>query len=145
MTDQQIKDAIRGFLKAWTTGDTKQALTMFTNDSVWVNPQGTFKGVSQIEKYTTWIYSNNKNFQIVENGIGIIVQGDKAVIEHDVSGVLNGKSWKVPATCTWEFKDGKVDSVRTFYDVLFQAKQATGGISNWMVNMVVNASQKGLK
>jgi len=145
MTDQQIKDAIRGFLKSWTGGDIKQALSLFTNDSVWVTPQGTFKGLSQIEKYTKWIYEGNKDFKIVENGIGIIVQGDKAVIEHDVSGTLNGKKWLSPATCAWEFKNDKVANLRTFYDVLSQAQQASTGIGKWMVNMVVNASQKGLK
>jgi ketosteroid isomerase-like protein len=146
MTDQQIKDAIHNFLKSWTAGDMKQTLSLITDDSVWVNPQGTFKGTSQIEKYAKWIYDNNKDFKIVENGVGIIVQGDKAFIEHDVSGTLNGMKWVVPASCAWEFKDGKVASVRTFYDVLGQAQQAAKGmLARWMVGQVVNASQKGLK
>ena len=73
MTEQQIKDAIRNFLKAWTSGKIKEVLSLFTDDSTWVTPQGTFKGPSQIEKYANWIYENNKEFKIVENGIGIIV------------------------------------------------------------------------
>lgn len=146
MTDQQIKDAIRGFLKAWTAADTKQGLSLFTEDSVWINPQGTFKGKAQIEKYMTWITSTNKDFKIAENGIGVIVQGDSAVIEHEVSGTLNGMKWVVPATCAWEFKNGKVANVRTFYDVLSQAQQAAKGmIPRWMVSKVINVSQKGLK
>jgi ketosteroid isomerase-like protein len=146
MTDQQIKDTIRGFLKSWTAGDMKQALSIFTDDSVWINPQGTFKGLSQIEKYATWVYQGNKPFTITENGVGIIVQGDKALIEHDVSGTLNGMKWVVPANCIWEFKNGKVSNMRTFYDVLSQAQQAAKGmIPRWMVKTVVNASQKGLK
>jgi len=145
MTDQQIRDAIRGFCKAWTAGDIKQALTIFTDDSVWVNPQGTFKGLSQIEKYAKWIYEGNKDFKIVENGIGIIVQGDTAVIEHDVSGILDGKKWVSPADCIWEFKNGKVARVRTFYDVLSQAQQVAKGPAKIAVNAVVNASKKGLK
>lgn len=146
MTDQQIKDAIRSFLKAWTSGDTKQALSLFTDDSVWINPQGTFKGNAQIEKYMNWICNTNKDFKIVENGVGIIVQGDTAFIEHDVSGTLNGMKWLVPASCAWEFKNDKVTNLRTFYDVLTQAQQAAKGmIPRWMVKTVVNASQKGLK
>ena len=145
MTEQQIKDAIRNFLKAWTSGKIKEVLSLFTDDSTWVTPQGTFKGPSQIEKYANWIYENNKEFKIVENGIGIIVQGDKAVIEHEVSGVMNGMKWVSPATCAWEFKGDNIATVRTFYDVLGQAQQAAKGVSKWMVNMVVNASRKGLK
>ena len=55
MTDQQIKDAIRSFLKAWTAGDTKQALSFFAEDAVCIVPPGTFKGTAQIEKYITWV------------------------------------------------------------------------------------------
>jgi uncharacterized protein (TIGR02246 family) len=145
MTDQQIKDAIRGFCKSWTSGDVKHALSLFTDDSVWVTPQGTFKGMSQIEKYAKWIYENNKDFKITETGIGIITQGDTAVIEHDVSGTMDGMKWVSPADCIWEFKNGKVARVRTFYDVLSQAQQVAKGPAKLAVNAVVNASQKGLK
>ena len=144
MTDQQIKDAIRSFCKAWTSGDIKQALALFTNDSVWVTPQGTFKGLAPIEKYATWVYSGNKGFKITENGIGIIVQGDNAAIEHDVSGTMNGKKWITPASCAWEFRGGKVARIRTFYDVLSQAQQVAKGPAKIAVNAVVSASQKGL-
>ncbi len=118
---------------------------MFTNDSVWVNPQGTFKGLEQIQKYAAWIYQGNKDFKIMENGNGIIAQGDNAFIEHEVSGTLNGNKWAVQAACAWQFKNGKVAKVTTFYDVLGQAQQATRGMSNWMVNMVANATKKGLQ
>jgi ketosteroid isomerase-like protein len=48
MTDQEIKDAIRGFIKSWAAGDVKNALSFFAEDGVWKGPQGTFKGTSQI-------------------------------------------------------------------------------------------------
>ena len=50
MTDQQIKDAIRDFLKSMTAGDIKTALSFVAEDAVWTGPQGTFKGKAQIEK-----------------------------------------------------------------------------------------------
>ena len=49
MTDQQIKDSIHGFLKAWTEGNTKQAVSFFAEDASFTVPRGTFKGTSQIE------------------------------------------------------------------------------------------------
>ncbi len=146
MTDQQIKDAIHGFLNAWVAGDIKKVASVFAEDGVWITPQGTYKGTSQIEKYANWIYSSNTNFKITEKGVGIIVQGDKAIIEHDVSGTMNGRNWIAPSDCIWEFKDGKAYNVRTFYDVLSQAQQAANGmIARWMVNSVVKATQKGLR
>jgi ketosteroid isomerase-like protein len=145
MTDQEIKDAIRGFLKAWTAGDTKQALSFFAADAVLISPFGTSRGISQIEKNITWVNKITKDYKITETGIGIITQGDTGVIEHKISGISNGKKWESPAMCIYEFKNGKIANVRSFYDILGQAQQIATGIGKWMVNMVVNASQKGLK
>jgi ketosteroid isomerase-like protein len=144
VTEQQIKDAMRGFINAWTTGDIKKALALFTDDTVWVTPQGTFKGIAESEKYANWVYKGSKDFKIMENGIGVIVQGDTAVIEHDVSGNMDGMKWVSPAACIWEFKDGKVARVRTFYDVLSQAQQVAKGPAKIAVNAVVKAANKGL-
>ena len=146
MNDQQTRDAIRGFLKSWVAGDTKQALASFTEDTVWVTPHGTFKGVAQAQNYMTWINRVANNYKITENGIGIIVQGNTAVIEHNLSGTTNGMKWEIPASCIWEFKNDKVASVRTFGDILTQAQQAAKGMfAKWAVNAVVNGSRKGLR
>jgi len=145
MTDQQIKDGIRGFLKAMTAGDTKSALSFLTDDAVWIAPQGTFRGIAQIEKLITWSNTYSKDNKVTENGIGIITQGDMGVIEHKLSGIYHGKKWESPAVCIYEFKNGKIASMRGFYDALSQAQQASKGMANWMVNMVVNSSRKGLK
>jgi ketosteroid isomerase-like protein len=145
MTDQQIKDAIRGFLKAWTAGDTKQALSFLAENVVLISPLGTFKGIAQIEKNITWVNKMTKDYKVTETGIGIITQGDTGIIEHNLSGTTNGRKWVSPAVCIYEFKNGKMANVRSFYDGLSQAQQAATGIGKWMVNMVVNVSQKGLK
>jgi ketosteroid isomerase-like protein len=145
MTDQQIKDAIRGFLKSWTLGDTTQALSLFTEDTVWVTSSGTFKGITQIGNYIKWINGLVKDYKITENGIGIVVQGDTGIIEHDLSGTINGNKVKFPAMCVWEFKNGKVVNLRTFSDRLALAQQAAKGMfAKWAVNAVVNGTQKGL-
>ncbi len=145
MTDQQIKDAIRGFRKAWAAGDIKQAITFFADDAVYVTPQGTFKGTAQIEKYITWVNRMNKDYKTTETGIGIITQGDTGVIEHNMSGTFKGMKWESPAVTIYEFKNGKIANLRLFYDVLSQAQQASKGIAKWWVNTVVNNSRKGLR
>jgi ketosteroid isomerase-like protein len=146
MTDQQIKDSIHGFFKAWTTGDTKQALSFFADDAVFIVSRGTFQGTAQIEKYITWINRGTKDYKVTETGIGIIAQGDKAVDEHKLSGTANGMKWELPAVCVYEFKNGKIADMRGFYNVLSQVQQSTKGMfAKWMVNTVLNGSQKGLK
>ena len=146
MIEQEIKDAIRGFFKAWTTGDTKQALSFFAEDAVCIFPRGTFKGIAQIEKYLTWVNRGIKDYKFTETGIGIITQGDTAVDEHKLSGTSNGIKWELPAVCIYEFKNGKIANMRGFYNVLSQLQQtAKGMLAKWMVNTVENASRKGLK
>ncbi len=145
MDEQQIKDAISSFHKAWTAGDTKQAVTFFADDAVWVTPQGTFKGISQIEKNAAWVNKIVKNYAITRKGIDIIVQGDAAVVEHSLSGTTNGMKWEVPAVSIYEFRNGKMANVRVFFDVLSQSQQVAKGIGKRVVNIVVSESRKGLK
>ena len=146
MTDQQIKDTIRGFLQSSKAGDVKSALSFFTEDALWTSPHGTFKGTAQIEKFLTWMSTTNKERDVTEIGIGIITQGDIGVIEHKLSGIYFGGKWESPTVCIYDFKNGKIANVRAFYDVLSEAQQASKGMfAKWIVNMVVNASRKGLK
>jgi ketosteroid isomerase-like protein len=145
MTDQEIKDAIRSFIKSWAAGDVKNALSFFAEDGVWTGPQGTFKGISQIEKFLTWVIGITKDYHATETGIGIITQGDMGVIEHDLYGTVNGMKGVVPTACIYEFKNGKIANVRVYQDRLTLAQQATKGISKWIVNMVVKGSKRGLQ
>jgi len=146
MKEQEMKDSIRGFFKAWMAGDTKQALSFFADDAVFIVPRGTFKGTAQIEKYLAWVNRGTRDYEVNEAGIGIIIQGDMAVDEHRLSGISNGVKWEVPAVCIYEFKNGKIANMRGFYDLLSQVQQSTKGMfAKWRVNTVVNGSQKGLK
>ena len=145
MTEQQMKDAAIGFEQAWMAGDVKQALSFFADDAVWIAPNGTFKGKVQIEKYLTWVNNIVKNYKITETGIGIIVQGDVAIAEHILSGTIDGMKFESPAVCIDEFKNGKIVSLRTYFDRLAQSQQVAKGIfAKWGVNAVVNGVQKGL-
>jgi ketosteroid isomerase-like protein len=146
MNDQQIKDAIRGFLNSWATGDVKKALSFLAEDVVWIAPHGTFRGTAQIENFITWVNRVNKDYKITETGIDIITQGDTGVIEHNLSGIYEGMKWELPTVCIYDFKNGKIATVRVFQDRLTLAQQvAKGFFPKWTVNTVVNATKKGLK
>jgi ketosteroid isomerase-like protein len=146
MTEQEIKDTINGFFKAWMAGDTKQALSFFTDDAVFIVPRGTFKGTAKIEKYLTWVNKGTRDYNVTKTGIGIITQENIAVDEHRLSGISNGVKWEVPAVCIYEFKNGKIANMRGFYDLLSQVQQSTKGMFvKWMVNTVINVSKRGLK
>ena len=146
MSEEQIKGAIRGFIKAMVAGDAKQATSFLAPDVVWTEPGGVHKGALEIGAYVEKVKKAVQDYRITENGIGIVVQGNTGIIEHDLSGITDGKKWEVPAMCIYEFKNDKMQNIRTFYDRLSQAKQAAGGlIAKTAVNSVVNAIEKQLR
>jgi uncharacterized protein (TIGR02246 family) len=145
MSDEQIRAVIRGFIKAGVAKDTKQAASFLAPDAVWTEPGGVHRGVSEITAYMERINKTVQDYRIVENGMGVVVQGNTGVIEHDLIGTTKGKKWQLPATCIYEFKNDKMQNIRTFYDRLSQAKQgAKGMLQKWAVNAVVNGMQKSL-
>ena len=146
MSDEQIKEAIRGFLKSIMDGDVTKSLSFLAQEVVWVTPQGTFKGSLAAQKYLIWMKQITKDSKVTETGIGILVQGNNAVIEHNLGGTYEGKGWEIPAMCIYEFRDGKIQNMRSFYDTLAQARQVVkGGIPKMAVNSVVKATVKGLR
>ena len=146
MSEEQMKTAIRGFLKSLMEGDVTKSLSFLTQGVVWVVPQGTFKGSAEVQKYLTWMKQTVKDSKITETGIGILVQGNAAVIEHNLAGTTNGMKWEVPGMCIYEFTGEKIQNVRAFYDTLAQAKQAVKGcIPKMVVNSVMKAISKGLR
>ena len=146
MSDEQIKAAIRGFIKSMIDGDVTKSLSFLAQDVVWVAPQGTFKGSAEVQKYLTWMKQVAKDYKITENGIGILVQGNNAAIEHNIAATTNNMKWEIPALCVYEFKDDKIQNIRSFYDRLAQASQVVKGVIPKMaVNSVVKATVKGLR
>ncbi len=145
MTEEQIKTAIRGFLQSSVAGDVTKALSFLVDDAVWVAPQGTFKGTTEIKRLLTWNNQIAKDSTVTETGIGIVTQGNIGIIEHNLSSITDGEKWEIPAVCIYEFKDDKIQNMKGFYDTLGLAKQASKGpFARMVVNMVVNRTEKGL-
>jgi ketosteroid isomerase-like protein len=146
MSEQEIKNAIREFLRALMDRDIQKSLSFFKEDGAWHSAQGAFKGTADLKRYLTWMTQATPDFKVTETGIGIIAQGNTGVIEHILSGTFQGRKWEIPAVCVYEFSDGKIQNVRTFSDRLSQAQQvATGFISRKAVNSIVKAMEKGLR
>lgn len=145
MSDEQIKGAIRGFLKAVVAGDA-QALSFLAPEVTSVGPATTFKGPADVVGYFNKIRKVAPDFKVTENGMGISVTGNIGVIEHDLSGTTNGKKWVLPATCVYEFKGDKIRAIRTFYDRLSLAQQSVKGwFPKMAVNMVANGMEKQMR
>lgn len=146
MAEEKIPSIMREFVKTMEDGDVEKSLACFTEDAVWVNPNGTFRGKAELRRYVTVLYDMMKNTKVKECGNGIIAQGNKAFFEHEISGTVEGKKVAILAMCAYEFEGDKIKEVRTTFDRLSMAQQAVkGGLPKMMVNMIVKQAEKGLR
>ncbi len=146
MPEEKIPAIMREFVKTMEDGDVEKTLAYFAEDGVWVNPNGTARGKDELRRYLAWMYDQIKDIEVKECGNGIIVQGNKAFFEHEMTGTMEGKKATMLAMCAYEFEGDKIKETRTTYDRLSMAQQAVkGGLPKMMVNMIVKQAEKGLR
>lgn len=145
MADEKIPSIMREFVKTMSDGDVEKTLAYFTDDAVWVTPNGTAKGKDELRLYLKVMYDQMKDVKVTECGNGIITQGNKAFFEHVIAGTMQGKRAEVLAMCAYEFDGDKIKETRTTWDRLSMAQQAVKGwLPTMMVNMIVKQAEKGL-
>jgi ketosteroid isomerase-like protein len=145
MADEKFASLMRDFVKTLGEGDVEKLLSFLTEDAVWVNPNGTFKGKKELRRYLTVFSQSMRDVTVTECGNGIIVQGNKAFFEHVIAGTIEGKRAEALAMCAYEFSDDKIKEVRTTYDRLLMSQQVAPWFGKWMVNFIVKQAEKGLR
>ena len=93
--------------------DVNRAISFFTDDAVWYNPKGIFKGKKELKEYMTWLFKTVSGMKFVDDGVGIIVQGNKGVFQHIFECTIKGSKIKVPTFCTYLFNGQKCKIHRT--------------------------------
>ena len=110
-----------------------------------VNPDGVFKGKEEIKNYLKRVFDTSPDLKIIESGVKIIAEEDRAVYEHILEGSYEGMKYQILALGICEFKGDKIQHVRTVYDRLTLAQQlAKGKIAKTAVNSIINRMEKGL-
>jgi len=97
--------------------DTTRALSFFTDDAVWINPKGVFKGKEEIKEYLAWLFKTVSDMKFVDDGVGIIIQGNKGIFQHILECTIRGSKIKVPSFCTYIFDGQKCKTHRTIKTV----------------------------
>jgi hypothetical protein len=146
MTDEQMKNAIRGTLQSLAAGDIDKAVSYFAADVAYKDPFGTFNGIAELKRYFAAVNKTFKESKVTETGIGIVIMGNIGISEHIISATMRGMKGQVAEVNIFEFKNDKIQSARGFLDRLAIAKQAAKGpIEKMMVNMLDNSMEKGLR
>jgi len=145
MAKEEIISIMRNFKDALNKKDIEESLSFFTEDADWVDPNGVFKGKEEIKNYFKWVYETSPDHKLIESGVKIIAEEDRAVYEHILEGSYEGMKYQIFALCIYEFKGDKIQHIRTAYDRLSMAKQlAKGKIAKTAVNSIINRMEKGL-
>jgi len=143
MTNEEIGNIMRDFVETMTKGDVEKTLSFFTEDAVWVEPNGTFKGKDELRSYLSAQAKSMEDRTITEAGNGIIVERNKAFFEHVLGATVQGRRAEFLAMCAYEFSNGKIKEVRSTYDRLLIAQQAVKGwLPKMLVNFIVKQSEK---
>src|SRR5680860_1460097 len=113
MSKEELISMMRNFRDALNKKDLEKSLSFFTEDADWVNPNGEFKGKEGLKKYLKWGFEVSPDQKVVESGVKIIAEEDKAVYEHILEGSFEGMKYQIPALCIYEFKGDKIKHLKT--------------------------------
>ena len=145
MAEKEIESIIRDFVDALEKKDIDRALSFFTDDATWFTTQGAFKGKEEIKRYIAWMSKSLTGVKFADDGVGIIIQGNKAVYQTIFESIYEGIKIKVNNVCTYEFSGEKIKNHWIITDRLSMAKQAaTGPIARKAVNTIIARMEKGL-
>lgn len=145
MAKEEIISIMRNFKDAYNKKDLEESLSFFAEDADWVNPDGVFKGKEEIKSYFKRLFEIIPDQKVIESGVKIIAEEDRAVYEHIFEGSYEGMKYQILALCICEFKGDKIQHIRTVYDRLSLAKQvAKGKMAKMAVNSIINQMKKGL-
>jgi len=142
MSKEEMKRVIYGAQEAIMKNDAGKLASIFTEDSTAAFPMEiAFKGPESAKTYLNWIYSEFTKLTLKETGL--VIEGNRAAYEYVLEGTTpEGLAVSIPGVAIYEFKDGKVRSTRSYYDVLSMAKQAAKG---WLAERAIRSIEKQYK
>jgi ketosteroid isomerase-like protein len=145
MAEKEMENTIRSFVDALGKKDMERAISFFTDDATWFTAEGTFIGRDEIKRYLAWMSKTLTDLKGTDSGVGIIIQGDKAVYQTIFESTYEGIKIKVDTVCTYEFSGDRIKNHWIISDRLSMAKQAAKGpIAKMAVNTIISRMEKGL-
>ncbi len=146
MTEEERKSIVRQFLAAFAERDIEKALAFLTEDATWITPGGRYEGKPAVRRYMAWEAKSVPTLTITETGAGLMVQGDQALIEHTLAGTIRGEPCEWLGMCAYEFRNSKIQEVRTVFDRMALLQQsATGWLESKIVDAVARPTESGLE
>ncbi len=129
MSEEKIVSVIREREIAREKRDVEKMLSFLTEDVVWTNNEGIFKGKEEVKRYFTWETQRMTAAKTRAAGIGTIVKGNIAVRELVFEGSTSeGRGFSgIPVIIVEEFSGEKITRHSEYFDRLSLAKQVAKG------------------
>jgi len=105
--DKKIKNIIRNYIKSFEEKNEKKVLSYFNDDAIWIAPQYKFMGKKEIRGYVLWLFENIKDLTFIDDGIGIMVNGNEAVYQHIFKATIKDVKIKIPSMFIFKFTGNK--------------------------------------
>ena len=113
MSEKKFEEMIRDYVDALEKNDVNRALSFFSDDAVWHNPKGVYTGTKELTEYLTWLFAVVSDMKFVDDGVGVMVQGNKGIYQHILECTVRGTKKRVPTFCTYLFNGQKCEIHRT--------------------------------
>lgn len=105
--DEKIKSIIRNYIKSFEEKNEKKVLSYFNDDATWIAPQCKFTGKKEIRGYVLWLFENIEDLTFIDDGIGIMVNGNEAVYQHIFKATIKDVKIKIPSMFIFKFIGNK--------------------------------------
>jgi uncharacterized protein (TIGR02246 family) len=115
MSMEKIVGVIRRWRAALEKDDAEKALSLVTDDAIWVTSQGTFKGKEEWKRALAEMQKVAKNVKFKDGEFGIVVKGNKATSQYTLEyKTMDGMKHESLGVCLYEFKNYKIQHHWTF-------------------------------
>lgn len=105
--DEKIKTIIRSYISSFEEKNVEKVLSYFTEDASWNTPQFNINGKNKIEEYILWLFENIEDINFIQDGIGIMVNEDKAVCQNIVKAKIGETRVKIPTMFIFRLRNNK--------------------------------------
>jgi ketosteroid isomerase-like protein len=148
-----VAQVVERWREAYDRRDVEGALDLLADDVVWVLAPGAFTGKEAARRALEWDVRLSPTVQGRLSGIGILVNGNVAVMERVAEASAEGIGYQYPIVTIFELgDDGKIRRMRSYYDKLAIMQQVASkypGIKGWVLkkltNFLVAQGEKGLE
>jgi ketosteroid isomerase-like protein len=98
---------IHNYIHSLEEKNIEETLSYFTDDATWIIPQNKIKGKKEIEGYVLWLFKNIEELTFINDGIGVMAHGNKAIYQNILKATIKNNNVRIPTMFIFRLKENK--------------------------------------